>query len=265
MSLAWRVTATVVALTGLVAVGVYKFVLLAMFWRIEPASTGTWVNFGTVGVAMFGPLLVYLWLTRRLLSAPATFHRAGDGTAFVVPGSPVQPGFLAIMLMVQAASTLPYEGVPGTDRIGLPADPGLQALMAFPALMVVAAFALLWLPGPELRLTPAGITVRNAFRPHTIRWDDLLPGGPHPGRWTIRLLHRSPDGKTGSSRITVFRLHINAVFLATVLRHYAERPEHRAGIGTQAEHDRLETGFQQWKARPVARRGTPVQPPAIPG
>jgi hypothetical protein len=263
MSLAWRVTATAVALAGLVAVGVYKFVLLAMYWRIEPASTGTWVNIGTVVVAMFGPLLVYLWLTRRLLRAPATFHRGRDEVAFVVSGSPAQPGFLAITLMVQAANTLPMERVPGTDRIGLPVDPGLQALMAVPALMVIAAFALLWLPGPELRLTPAGITMRNAFRTHHIRWDDLLPGGPHPGQWTIRLLHSGPDGKTGSNRITVFRLHINAVFLATVLRHYAERPEHRAEIGTQAERDRLETGFQQWKAQPVTRRSTPVQPPVI--
>lgn len=258
MSLGWRVTATVVALTGLVAVVVYKFVLLAMYWRIEPASTRAWANLGTVGIAVLGPLLVYLWLTRRLLRAPAAFQRAGDGAAFVVPGSPVQPGFLAVALMGQAATTLPYERVPGTDRIGLPVDPGLQVLSAFSALMVVAALALLWLPSPELRLAPAGITVRNAFRTHDIRWDDLLPGGPHQGQWTIRLLHRGPDGKPGSRRIAVFRLHINAVFLATVLRHYAERPEHRADIGTPMELERLRTGFERW------RRPAPAAP-AHPG
>ncbi|GAA1539489.1 hypothetical protein GCM10009827_068460 [Dactylosporangium maewongense] len=262
MPLAWRVTATVVASAGFAAVWVHRFVLQAMFWRIEPASTGIWVSLGTAGVALLGPLLVYLWLTRRQLRAPATFQR--DGAAFVAPGSPVLPGFLAIALMSQAANTFPFDRVPGTDRIGLPTDPVLQGFIALPALMVLAALALLWLPGAGLRLTPAGVTVRNVFRTHDIRWDDLLPGGPHPGRWTVRLLHRGPDGVARSRRIAVFRLHVNTVFLTTVLRHYAERPEHRADIGTQTELDRLGTGFQQWKVQPAVRGGRPFQPPVTP-
>ena len=237
MSLAWRVTATVLAVAGFATVVVPKFVLQEMF----PAADRTWLGLAAYGLAVLVPLLVYLWLTRRLLRVPATFQRE-DG-AFIVPGSPVWPGFLAIALMVQAANTVPYEGVPGTDRIGLPTDPVLQGFIALPALMVVAALALLWLPGAGLRLTPTGTTVRHAFRTCELRWDDLLPGGPHPGRWTIRLLRRGPDGKPLPCRIPVFRLHINSVFLAGVVRHYAEHPEHRPDIGTQAELDRLQAGF----------------------
>jgi hypothetical protein len=261
MSLAWRVTGTVVAVTAFVAVVVHRFVLQAMFWRIEPASTRTLVSLATYLVAGVGPLLVYVWLTRRMLRTPATFQRDGDGAAFTVPGSPVQPGFLAMALMVLAANTLPYEPVPGTDRIGLPADPVLQGFIALPALLFLAALAVLWLPGARLRLTPTGIAVGHAFGTHDVRWEDLLPGGPHPGRWTIRLLHRGPQDEPRRCRIAVFRLYVDAVFLATVVRHYAERPDHRADIGTQSELDRLRTGFQRRRQslrRPVADPARPM-------
>jgi len=252
MSLAWKVTATVVAVAGFAALVVDRLVLQSMFWRIEPASTGTWASFAAFGTAMLGPPLGYLWLTRRLPRAPATFQRADDGAAFAVTGSPVQPGFLAIALMLLAGNVVPYEKVPDTDRIGLPADPILQGFVALPVLLVLAALAVLWLPDAGLRLTPAGITVRHAFRGHEIRWDGLLPGGPHPGRWTMRLLHRGPDGDPRPCRVPAFRLYVDGVFLATVVRHYAERPAHRADIGTQTELDRLRTPFQHRAPQPAS-------------
>jgi hypothetical protein len=255
MSLAWRVTATVVAVAGLAALMVHRLVLQSMFWRIEPTSRGTWASFATFGIAMLGPPLGYLWLTRRLLRAPTTFQRADDGAAFAVDGSPVKPGFLAIVLMLLAGNVVPYEKVPNTDRIGLPADPILQGFIALPVLLALVALAVLWLPDAGLRLTPTGITVRHAFRSHEIHWDDLLPGGPHPGRWTMRLLHRGPDGDPRSCRVPVFRLYVDGVFLATVARHYAERREHRADIGTQTELDRLRTDLQHRAPQPAGRAG----------
>ncbi|WP_238007125.1 hypothetical protein KZZ52_37215 [Dactylosporangium sp. AC04546] len=252
MSLAWRLTATVVAVAGFAGLVVYRFVLQAMFWRIEPASTGTWVGMATFAVALFGPFLGYLWLTRRLLRAPATFQRADDGAAFTVTGSPVLPGFLAIVLMLQAGAAVPYEKVPGTDRIGLPADPALQAFIALPALLVLVALAVLWLPGAGLRLSPAGITVRHAFRAHEIGWDALLPGGPAPvRRWTMRLRYRGPGGDPRSCSVPAFWLSVDGIFLATVVRHYAERPEHRAAIGTEVELDRLRSGFRRRASQPL--------------
>ncbi len=47
---------------------------------------------------------------------------------------------------------------------------------------------------------------------------------------------------------------VDRVFLATVMRHYAERPEHRRDIGTPAERDRLSAGFAAWRTQ----SGVPV-------
>nr|BFE56764.1 hypothetical protein GCM10020063_012900 [Dactylosporangium thailandense] len=252
MPLTWRVTATVLGVAGLAALAVHRYVLQAMFWRIEPASAGIGLSFATLAIAGLGPLLVYLWLTRRHLRAPATFQRTGDGPAFTVAGSPL-PGFLVIMLILQAGNALPAEKVPGTDRIGPPTDPALRALFALLALEVLVALAVLWLPRPGLRLTPAGIAVRNVFRVQEIAWDDLLPGGPQPGRqWMMRLHFRGPGGDPHSCRVALFLLSVNGAFLASVVRHYAERPEHRADIGTEGELERLRSGFGQRVPQPAA-------------
>ncbi|MER7276536.1 PH domain-containing protein [Dactylosporangium sp. NPDC000244] len=253
MPLAYRITATVVGVAGFAALAVHRFVLQAMFWRTEPASTGVWLSSATLGIALLGPLLVYLGLTWRRLRPPAAFQRGAGGAAFTVSGSPALPGFLAILLMLQAGNALPYEKVPGTDRIGLPADPVLQWFFALPALEVLLALAVLWLPRTALRLTPAGITVRNVSRVQEIAWDDLLPGGPQPGRqWMMRLRFRGPGGDPRSCRVALFLFSVDGAFLASVVRHYAERPEHRADIGTEGELERLRSGFGQRVPQPAA-------------
>ncbi|GAA3452144.1 hypothetical protein [Dactylosporangium matsuzakiense] len=257
MPFAWKITVTGLGLGGFAALAVRTLVLQAMFWRMEPAWTGVLLSFGTGLIVMVGVPTAFAVLVRRWLRPPATFTRAGDGAAFVVPGSPVGPGFQAILLMLVASYAVPFEKVPGTDRIGLPGDPALPWLLALPALPILVALAIVWLPGTGLRLTPAGITVRRPLRTWEIGWDELLPGGPHPARrWSMRLLYRGPGARPRSCRVPMSGLAVDAVFLATVVRHYAERAEHRAGIGTEAELERLRAGFARWSAagRPAGHR-----------
>jgi hypothetical protein len=203
---------------------------------------------GTFVFNMLAPVVVYLLLTRRRLRAPAAFQRPDDAT-FTAAGSPAAVGILGIMLMLQAGNLVPFDRIPGTDRIGLPTDPALLALIALPVALVAAAFAVLWLPGPAVRLTPAGFAWRSAVRWHMVSWDDLLTGGPAPVRgWRMRLEHRGPDGAPARSLAPAALLYVDSVFIATVVRHYAEHPEHRADIGTRTELDRLEAGYRTWQA-----------------
>jgi len=42
------------------------------------------------------------------------------------------------------------------------------------------------------------------------------------------------------------------MFLATVIRHYAEQPRHRDDIGTLTELERLTTGYAAWRGQSAA-------------
>ncbi|GAB3840779.1 PH domain-containing protein [Dactylosporangium cerinum] len=252
MTFAWRVAATAAAVATLVALVVDKFVIVPLTWHIEPDALRLGVVFPVVMLAGAGPTLALLWLGRRLLKSPATFQRSADGAAFVVPDGPVWPGNLACTLMLVAGMAVPYERAPNSERIQLPTDPGFGIpLLAIGAVLATVALAIIWLPAPSVRLTPTGITVRGAFRSRDLRWEDLVPGGPHPpGQWTMRLLYRT-DGRQKRFSLRTYRMRVDGTFLATVVRHYAEQPEHRAAIGTQAELERLESAYASWKAAPA--------------
>lgn len=80
---------------------------------------------------------------------------------------------------------------------------------------------------------------RGPFR-RAVGWDELAPGGPlraHPGERKLRLETR------GGARSISTQVDVNPWFLADAIRWYVEHPEHRGGIGTQAEHDRLTAGL----------------------
>ncbi|MET7422975.1 hypothetical protein [Dactylosporangium sp. NPDC005555] len=254
MSLTGRFPATVVALTTLASIVTYKFVLIPVLWRVESAALGTGLALGVAFLASLAPAAVYLWLSRhQLRRRPATFQQPVDGSAFVASRVPALTGFTAVTLMVPCANALPIERIDGTDRVGLPSDPVLLAL--FVGLVVVSAglaLACVWLPGPLVRLTAAGITVRGTVRRRDIGWDDLVPGGPHPplGR-SMRLLYRAGGEQPKRCDVPTQRLAVDPVFLATVVRHYAERSEHRTAIGTLGELERLETAYASWRETPA--------------
>jgi hypothetical protein len=252
MTFAWRIAATAAAVATLALMVVGKFGLLPLGWRIESTAARLGLAFAVFLVVTVGPMLVYLWRGRRLLRNPATFQRSADGSAFVVPDSPIWPGQIACMLMLQAAVAVPYERAPDSERIQLPTDPGFGIpLLAIAAVLAAIALAIIWLPAPALRLTSTGIAVRKPWQSRDLRWKDLVPGGPHPPtRGTMRLLYQT-DGRQKRIKLPTYRLRVDGAFLATVVRHYVERPEHRAAIGTQDELERLESAYVTWKAAPT--------------
>ncbi|MET7422969.1 hypothetical protein [Dactylosporangium sp. NPDC005555] len=248
MSLRWRVTATFVALGGLAGFVVQKFVLQPLTFRIEPVWLSLAAALLALGLFAAAPFLLFRWLTRGLRPRPATF--AVTGGAFVAPVSPEHFGLQAIGAALVAGQLLPVERMPDTDRVRLSTLPGfVEIAMTMTVVLMVLGLAILWLSRPEVTLTPAGITLRQLPRSRTVAWDDLLPGGPHtPTGQTMRLLRRTPAGRPKRLAVLVGRSHIDRAFLSSVIRHYVERPEHRADIGTPEELDRLEAAYSAWRA-----------------
>ncbi|WP_344615927.1 PH domain-containing protein [Dactylosporangium salmoneum] len=250
-----RVTATLFAVTTLVAVVVNKFVVQPLLWRIEPVAVGFSIGVLVLIAVCAGPPVWYVWVTRALRRRPATFGLAPDGAAFVVAESVVPRGLTGILLMFGAGSMLLTERVPDTDRVRL-AQLGwaTTASLAVAVALAVIALVVIWLPGPSLVLTPDGISVRYPLRRRELRWDELLPGGPPPvSRWYLTLMYRSPDGRPKRLNVAVFSFDVDPVFLATVVRHYNERPEDRGGVGTPGELERLESSYAAWRAATGAR------------
>lgn len=91
-----------------------------------------------------------------------------------------------------------------------------------------------------VHLTPEGISWGSWPFQRRVGWDELAPGGPlraHPGARKLRL-----ETRHGRRSIST-QVDVNPWFLADAIRWYVEHPEHRAGIGTQSEHDRLTAGL----------------------
>ncbi|GIH05891.1 hypothetical protein Rhe02_39580 [Rhizocola hellebori] len=137
------------------------------------------------------------------------------------------------------------------DRVGTVLT---GTLIAVWTIIIAFSVILAWFGGPALELTPAGIRSRRPFQRLLIPWEALHTGGPlRPGTdvWStgaLRLSFAQPDlvqcrGLMGA----MFRRNPSLALaydahpwlLADTIRWYAEHPEHRAGIGTQEEHDRL--------------------------
>ncbi|GGN13593.1 hypothetical protein FHR83_003759 [Actinoplanes campanulatus] len=80
-----------------------------------------------------------------------------------------------------------------------------------------------------MRLRPDGMVDRRPVRPVFIPWQSLGPGRPAvAGRFQILV------GRRGLAT-----WNIDSTFLARVIQEYADHPEHRPAIGTEAELRRL--------------------------
>jgi hypothetical protein len=140
-------------------------------------------------------------------------------------------------------------------------DPPERALAVFGATVtalliffVVARVVYYW-RGVVLRLTPRGLLHRAPLFSRFIPWEALVPGTPEPPpsrAWqasTIQLAVSLPNlvELRGMQRVAgdprrplvLAQTLVDATLLAWAIRWYAEHPEHRAGIGTPVEHDRL--------------------------
>ncbi|MGI5183824.1 hypothetical protein ACQEVZ_46975 [Dactylosporangium sp. CA-152071] len=255
MTLAWRVTAILVAVSAAGYVVLDKFVIQPLTWRIEPGILGLYAGLIAFASTVAVPVLTFLWLTRRLRPRPATFTLSADldRPAFVAAESPMYRGIATIVFMMMAANLIPTERVPDSYRMRLSTPLGfVPVLVVEAAVLAVFALALVWLPNSSVRLTPTGLTVRYLLGSRSIDWHDLFPGGPPPTvRRTMPLRYRGRTGRARQLDVLVYTYHVDREFLATVVRHYAERPEHRPDIGTQTELDRLRIGFQHRVRRPA--------------
>ncbi|WP_432993827.1 hypothetical protein [Dactylosporangium sp. CA-233914] len=227
-----RVGATVFAVTTFAAVVAAEYFAQPWAWRLGPTLAGFAVGYGSFLLAVAGPFLLYLWLNRPL-RRPATFRR--DGGAFVAGYSPPSLGMIAVVLMLNATSCLPAERVPDADQVPLTTLGVRAPLLALAGVLVLAALAVIWVPRARLVLTPAGVE----FRGRAVAWGDLLPDGPWPRQWSMPLLYRDGDGRTRKASIPTALLDIDHAFVADAIRHYAEHPRYRSGIGTEAELERL--------------------------
>ncbi|MDG4821699.1 hypothetical protein O7635_07510 [Asanoa sp. WMMD1127] len=104
--------------------------------------------------------------------------------------------------------------------------------------------AILWLGLPSVVFTPQEVRLRCHIGFLAVPWDGLRPGHPRQPGPRDRVLHlttmpSSPTRSRGLAVVPLKLLDIHPWFLADAIRHYAAHPEHRAAIGTPAEHDRL--------------------------
>ena len=239
------------AVGALVAGGANKIVLQPLLWRVDPLALGFALGLVALVLLPVVPLLGYFALTRSLRHGPASLQVCTARRAFAVPPSPLHSGMFAIALMSMAGNMTPTERVQYTDRVRLATVPGTVPIVgASMVLMIAIAVLFLWLPRPSVTLTPSGVATRSILRRHDIPWPELLHGGPLvPDRHdpTMPLVYHRTDGSPQTLRVVLRQLHVDRVFLATVIRHYIEHPDHRSDIGTQAELERLETGFAAWR------------------
>jgi hypothetical protein len=120
------------------------------------------------------------------------------------------------------------------------------------ALAVTIAVA--WTGSPIYELIPEGIRARSALASLFIPWEALYTGGPARPPLSglnmapMRLAVAAPElvrikglFRAQSRKYPALNGAFNAhpCLLSDAIRWYAEHPEHRAGIGTQKEHDRL--------------------------
>lgn len=240
-----RVRATVLA--GVVFVGalVNSLVLLPLAGRVDPTWLGFALGVACLLIAVGGPLLVLLRMTGHGRRSPAWLDLHLDGTVFTVPATLRYQGFVAALAMEAAGLAA---------GMAMPADTVVAVVLAFVGL------AFIWLVRYTVTLTPTGVVVTATRGRWEVLWSQLLAGGPMPpGRLapTMRLHYRAPGGRPKVFCLSLLFLQVDRVFLATVMRHYAEQPQHRTDIGTPAELDRLKAGFAAWRGQSA------VEPAAV--
>jgi hypothetical protein len=173
-------------------------------WRIElPLWLAKLVAFG-LAMALF-----------RVLPRPGRAFLVRRGR-FVAPAA---PWFRAL---VTAAALTTWGLIPlmiwnaRVQHLGL-SDRGVGIAVGVLALAVSIVAVRGW--RYSVILTPEGVTVRAATsEPDKARWEEIRAG--------------RVEGKPGVRGV-------EPEFIMGAIRHYRDRPEYRAAIGTRAEHDRL--------------------------
>lgn len=158
-------------------------------------------------------------------------------------------------------------------------DPVVQILgwvefgvVVFIGTLTVAFAVLVWsMATAGVELTPEGVMTRTVWVRRTIPWESLATGGPlrpGPRDARIRLVFDRPElvrrrgfRLPGRGDWITTQVDMHPWLVADAIRWYVEHPEHRAAIGTEAEHARLIAALGA--GGPVV--STPEQPPAVRG
>jgi len=201
-------------------------------------------------------LVGVLVLRRRQQARPVGFVvRAG---AFVVPPTR-QVSFLVCLqvaipilatggLLANVGELRSSGAPPSIDGLFLALSVTLTvAVVAVTALFVAAVLSGL----PRVELTADGVRYRYPLGRIDVPWEALRPGPPYRFRLpvdNVPLIVDRPDlvaakgivmGGRSRPMLQAYGLNVHPWFLTDAIRHYTDHPEHRAGIGTCDEHDRL--------------------------
>lgn len=227
-----------------------------------------------VSLALLGAALgvtavsLFLGLARMADRRRNAAFKVSEGRFAAAPGQ-FQGAALMLMLVGLGSqiNTL-LRGFAEPDRVVTALSWVLVSLTVMLGLIVAVIVVLAWCVAPNpVELTPEGLQTRILWDRRFIPWEALAPGGPprpklFEGR--IRLGLTRPDlVRHGRIRFPVFansvpaNTNVHPWLLADAIRWYAEHPEDRAAIGTEAGHERLlaAVGADVW--------GQPA--PALPG
>ncbi len=233
--------------------------LLAVGWGTVGALVdprGHWARGLVVLVSLLflGASIVFTALSQRRSRMAAFVVREGHG--FIAPLSRDAVHLVVGQILMfgvlggkAIASWLGAAGEPAAhtviDQLAKVGSMAVFVGIAFASTLVAAALRGM----PRVELTPHGITELSGLGRRTTAWEALGPGLPRIGSrgFTLTLAVDRPElivrrGLIASSRrmeMNLFLVASRASFLAGAIRHYVERPDRRAAIGTRAEYDRL--------------------------
>jgi hypothetical protein len=162
-------------------------------------------------------ILLIFWSDRSRKRAEFT----ADGTSFSA-GTPVQ-GYIVSAAWV--AYALAKAGTP-LSGLALTYQPVAAVYSVFAGLYAALAVVFALVAAPE------GVVLRRFVGYRLTPWDALPPDPAAPSRRAIRIITMDVDQRFATDSIEYYRTH----------------PEHRAAIGTPAEHERLSQALLEGQA-----------------
>ncbi|MBV1848646.1 hypothetical protein [Catellatospora tritici] len=198
---------------------------------------------GSVALVTATVLLVLLAVGPHRHTAAEFLVRSGT---FRTPRSPLLVVTMIPIGYLFGQGLLKLLGSPPPADLGQVTLEITHAMAPFLIFTLVIGVAMLF--QPRLELTQTHLRVHGLGFPD-IPWSDLAAVAQNPAfprrERGLRVTIARPGGRTaspnGSQREELIPtgMPIDYAFLAAALSHYAGHPEHRAAIGTLAEHDRL--------------------------
>ena len=182
------------------------------------------------------PALVWVSLLMLALLSRKRQPRA----AFVVDGR----SFSALGPVLQAAPATVWFAGCLTESLAFLSDPlrrhPIQGYFVVGSAVILAVLGVLavWRPW-FIALTPDGLAYCCGPRTRLFRWDEL----------TEPITMAAGSVKVRRKRyIGHLDFRVDTGFLADAIEHYRLFPQHRAAIGTAAEHARLQQAIHEWTA-----------------